>query len=915
MVAETPFYRVRWTLRARSVCPLHPQQHAILYAVLCDAARDAGDGVSHMPDGLLLDAPESGRFVLEPGEEFAFGATLLDADSEQASRRLHVLGRGLARLGATPSKRPVALGGNFDLVNVEDLVAGRAVGPGDPFAALPRATLIEQHDRLIDFVGQPITLRFGSPLRLERPSAEAIDGHRYADGQFFSAGQLLRAVQKRLTAIGIRRSAAGPDLPFDDSAIELLENRLVWLDLEYGRREQRKSLGGSLGRVRVVVHQPIALAALVWGQYARIGRNLHFGFGRYRIEQLGPDATECRRAVPLLDLALTPSRVASAALEHELPAEALRADAEALRAGTYRAAPPYRVTLRDTDGGTRTLLVPSHRDRALQRLLLARLGPACDRLFECSSFAWRKGLSRDAAARRIERLSADGWHFAVRADVDRFFESIPHCLLHDRLDAWIGDEGCVAAVMAFVTSGGPGDVGLPTGAPLSPLLGNLFLDRFDEQIEHEGGRLVRYADDLLVLSRTREGAERLFRRANELAAELALRLNDDARVIDLREPFTFLGFEFQYEERWRYGGPAGPQRVRELGWKDADRTPSPQALPLQGETNDAAPAGVVLVGPGVERIDVIGDDLVLVSSRAADERRSPLSSVERIIVLGSVPFAPDAPGKLLRASVPVQLLSDGGWPLGELSAEVSDDPAALAAQVRASAEPAACLRIARPLVRAKLRNFAALADAVQPHHPTAARLRELADSAGATSSLEALRGVEGAGAALWYRLLPDALGTGFTFRGRVSPDAADPVNVLLNMGHTMLHRHAVAAGRAVGLSPAVGFLHASTPRYAALAADLQEPFRHLVERAVLLATRRLKPRQFLPKDDGPYRLVLDHHAARTFHVILQRSWQTMVRGRGQADPRAWLGQMIATARSLKRHLIDPDASWEPFEHP
>lgn len=915
MREETPFHRVRWTIRARSSCCLHTFQNAILYAALCEAARDEARG-PHMPEGLLLDAPEIGRIELSRGEGYAFGATLIEADSERAARRLHDLSAGLARLGAAKSEKPVALGGNFDVVKVEDLTAGATVSPGDPFKPISRAVMIDQFNRVERFVGQPITLRFISPLRLELPESEAARGHRFADATALIPGQLLRAVQKRLTALGIRRSASAPDPPFDDSAVTLLENCLVWLDLQYGRRVRRRSLGGALGRLRIALHDPLALAALVWGQYARVGRNLHFGFGRYRIEELGPDPTACRRAVSLLDLALAPARVAAAAADHDLPLEQFRAAADELRAGVYRPDRPNRVVIRDRDGGVRELLVPVRRDRALQRLLLARLEPACDRLFETSSFAWRTGLSREAAARRIERLANAGWVFAARADFDRFFDSVPHRLLEDRLQAWLGEDACVAALMTFVRSGIAGEVGLPTGAPLSPLLGNLFLDRFDELVARDGGRLVRYADDFLVLTRTRAEADLLHRRASDLAAELALQLNDDAAVIDLREPFTFLGFEFRLEDRWQYGGPTGPRRVRELGWKDADRTPSPLALALPGESAEAAPSGVLLVGQGVERIDVVGDNLVLALTTSGAEQQHPVSGVERLVVLGPVPFTADAPGKLLRAGVPVQFVSEGGWPLGELSAEPADDPEAVAAQCRAAADPSARLRLAVPLVRAKLRNFAALAAAVSPESPVAARLRELADSTSAAASLDALRGLEGAGAAIWYRLLPGVLGSGFRFTARVAPDAADPVNALLNIGHTMLYRHAVAACRAVGLSPAIGSLHSATPRFAALAADLQEPFRHLVERAVILATRRLKPNQFIPQDDGPYRLALQHHADKTFHAILQRSWRAVVVGRGQTDPRAWLGQLIATARGLKRHLLDPTGSpWEPFEHP
>ncbi|HME70278.1 MAG TPA: CRISPR-associated endonuclease Cas1 [Myxococcota bacterium] len=895
MSIETPFFRVRWTLCARSAWTLPPYQNAILYALLCDAARgNDADAPSHMPEGLLLDAPEQCRDRYERGDLFAFGATLIESVPATALRRLHAISEGLARVGRDAPRKPIALGGNFDLVEVQDLVAKRSLAPGEPFAALGLQTIDQELERLYALSGRPLTIRFLSPLRLERPGSDAQAGHRYADADGLHAGQLLRAVQKRLAAIGLRRRDPGNDreAPFDDSAITLLENRLTWLDLEYGRGDARKTLGGALGRVAVAVHDPVALAALTWGQYARVGKNLHFGFGRYRIEELGPDPTECRRVRPLLDLCLSPPAIARAAEEHDLEPEALRRAAEELRAGTYRPGPAHRVVLRSADGEPRELRIPPVADRALQRLILARLGPALDRLFETSSFAWRRGLNRAAAARRIERLVNDGWHFAVRADFDRFFDRVPRQLAHDRLEACLGDDRATAAVWSFVEAEMPGDVGIPTGAPLSPLLGNLLLDQFDEAIEKEGGRLVRYADDFLILTRRRSDAERLHLRAQELAADLLLQLNADSAVIDLREPFDFLGYRFQHEERWQYAGPTGPRRVQELGWKDADRTPSVLALALPQETPHPAGAGVIVAGPGIALLDVVGDSLRIRGAGEGDDKDIPLSTLERLIVLGPAGWSPDAPGKLLRSGVPVHLLSDAGWPIGDLVSEPPDNPEAIWLQCQAAADPASALLFARPLVRAKLRNFAALLEAAtEPGEPTAVRLRELAEECMKAESLDALRGHEGCGAAAWYRRLPSLLGRGFSFHLRVAPDAEDPVNVLLNMGHTMLYRHAIAACRAAGLSPAVGFLHASAGRYASLAADLQEPFRHLVERAVILATRILKPSQFVQRFDGPYPLVLEHHAAKTFHALMQRSWKTGVIGKGQTEPRPWLAQL------------------------
>ena len=894
MSMETPFFRVRWTLRARATWSLHSPQNAILYALLCGSARGAdGDGPAYMPDGLLLDAPEQCRDRYEPGEQFAFGATLIEFEQASATRRLNTIADGLTRLGRTAPREPTALGGNFDLVDVQDLVAQRSVAPGEPFLPLGADIVTRELEQLSPMVGAPLTLRFRSPLRLERPGADAEDGHRYADGTRLHAGQLLRAVQKRIAAIGLRRRNEEHDPPFDDASITLLENRLTWLDLEYGRRDRRRSLGGALGRISIQVHDSVALAALVWGQYARVGRNLHFGFGRYRIEELGPDPTECQRARPLLDLCLRLAAIALAAADHGIEPDDFQRAAEQLRVGTYRPGRTHRVTLRSGDGDTRELQIPTVQDRALQRLLLARLGPALDRLvLKTSSFAWRRGLSRESAARRIERLVHDGWHFAVRADFDRFFDRIPRSLMRDRLEAWLGDDAATAAVWRFVDRDSEKDVGIPTGAPLSPLLGNLLLDRFDESIEQEGGRLVRYADDFLILTRRREDAERLHSRAHDLASDLLLQLNADSAVIDLREPFEFLGFQFCHEERVAIrAGPSGPRRVQELGWKDADRAPSPLAIPLPQETPQPAHAGIVVAGPGITHLDVVGSSLKLRGPDHGDDVDVSLNTIERLILLGPASWTPDAPGKLLRAGVPVHLVSEGGWPMGDLLSDPADDPEAVKAQCRAASDPAVALILARPLVRAKLRNFAALLEAAaHPGEPTAARLREIAEQSMTAASLDALRGHEGAAAAAWYRRMPALLGKGFTFRTRARPMPTDPGECGFE------HRpHDAPPPRNHGLPRKPGSrqrsafcTQAADGRYAAARGRPSRTFFVISPSGRQSSPRACSSRRSSSAAafEGPYRLDLDHHASQKFHALLQRqSWRTAVT-RGARPSRA-----------------------------
>jgi CRISPR-associated protein Cas1 len=474
----------------------------------------------------------------------------------------------------------------------------------------------------------------------------------------------------------------------------------------------------------------------------------------------------------------------------------------------------------------------------------------------------------------------------------------------------VGGDPIAEAVLTLLGDGS----GLPTGAPLSPLLGNMFLDDFDEQIAARGGRLVRYADDFLVLTRTRHEAEAMHAETLRLVEQLELRLNDEACVLDLRDGFRFLGYDFTWEDRWRWEGPRGPVRTGDLGWRDADRVPPLSSLPLAGEEPTSFFSGVVVIGPESAELDARGGDLI-VSARGGN-RPIPLGGIDSIVQIGAVTWSPAVAPALLAAGVRASLVSIWGWPLGELSSSPPDDPAAILAQAKASETPERTLAIAKRFVQAKIINTASLASAIEgPDSPVAAELVRSADRVIPQADIESLRGVEGAAAREWYRLFARSLGNGFTFPGRVAPRATDPVNVMLNIGHTMLHRQAITAIRAAGLSPAIGFLHASGPRYAALAADLQEPFRHLVERAVILATRRLKPGHFMSDDDGEHPLVLQAPAAKTFHALLQRSLQATVRGDGQTDPRPWVAQLIHTARCLRAHLLAPDNPWQPFTHP
>lgn len=918
-------FRVRVLLRATRPIRLHPRPHAALYALWAYANGHAHAADPAPPDGLLPDVPEPCRTVVAPGEPYALGFTLLDSGADAAAARLTRLLKGLRAVGEHAPRPGAAFGGNFEVEQAADLIAGTAWRPGDRLRPLPISHVRGEIAALAE--APLVALRFNSPLRCRRPRTEQRRGHAFFDGLFFSPRLFLRRLRERLDELGLPVAEPGTPPPERD-ALALEENHLVWLDLTYGPGNRRKALGGALGRVAFHILDPAAVPYLVWGQYAGVGEATRFGFGGYRIEALGAEPFPCAPGRELLEAAFGSAELDRLAEAADLPGGRLRATAAQALNGDYAPGPVRRFSLPRSDGLPRELAVPAPVDLALQRLLHAYLSPALDTLLEESSFAYRKGFNRGRAAARIRGAVRRGFRHALRSDFHRFFDAIDHGALRARLEAYVAEPRTVALIMRWVEAGAPAEGrGLPTGAAISPLLANLFLDRFDERIEAEGGRLVRYADDFMILFRQREDADRMLRAAESEARTLALELNEDKTALhDLRDGFEFLGYRFEYHHGWEVSPDGSPALLEDLGWREA-RPAKPREgrrLALPGETADAEGIGeeaTLILGPGDLRLAVERERLILPGGANGSLSEFPLARLREIVILGAAAFEPGALESLIDRQIDVMLIDAGGRLRGAWSARGLHPTAeTLAAQVRLMEDEPRRLALSRRIVAAKLRNHAALAASAdgepQEGRPSCANgLRELAEQCATADSLDSLLGLEGAGARLWYGSLHRRLKGGFEFRGRRAPAADDPVNAMLNLAQTVLHRQMQAALRMAGLSPAVGVYHRPRSGHDALASDLQEPFRHLMDRAVLRATRRLHPEDFIAEENDRIPLRLRPAAFRSFMRMLHEGLAQPCLARGGASPRPYRMHVLAQARGLHRAIMEPDAAWEVFEHP
>ena len=216
-----------------------------------------------------------------------------------------------------------------------------------------------------------------------------------------------------------------------------------------------------------------------------------------------------------------------------------------LVAGRYVPGPIRRVEIVKESGGTRPLAIPCVRDRIVQTAVTFTVGPLIEPAMSGASFGYRPGLGVADAVARIVELRRDSRGWVLESDVARFFETIPHPPLLDLLETRTGDPRLTDLIALWLVQSGEAGCGLLQGSPLSPLLANLYLDEIDHLLDAPEARLVRYADDFVVLARRKAEAETARERAESLLGERGLALHPEkTRIACFEDGFWFLGHYF-----------------------------------------------------------------------------------------------------------------------------------------------------------------------------------------------------------------------------------------------------------------------------------------------------------------------------------------------------------------------------------
>jgi RNA-directed DNA polymerase len=225
-----------------------------------------------------------------------------------------------------------------------------------------------------------------------------------------------------------------------------------------------------------------------------------------------------------------------------------------LKDRTYKASPLRRKYIPKGKGQLRPLGIPSVRDRVAQEVIRSIIDPVFEPMFHENSYGFMKGRNAHQAIQRLVELHKLGYTHVTDADITGFFDNIPHEIIEELVAEEIADGNIIKIIKEFLTCGVMEDGkfirterGTPQGGVISPLLANIVLNKLDWALEEQGLKFVRYADDFVILTKSKLTAQRALEFATAFLGNIGLDLNQEkTKITKFCKGFDFLGFTINH---------------------------------------------------------------------------------------------------------------------------------------------------------------------------------------------------------------------------------------------------------------------------------------------------------------------------------------------------------------------------------
>lgn len=222
-----------------------------------------------------------------------------------------------------------------------------------------------------------------------------------------------------------------------------------------------------------------------------------------------------------------------------------------LKTRCYVPKPLKRVFIPKGKGKMRALGIPAVECRVAQEVVRRLINPIFERLFHNNSFGFRPGRNCHQAVKKVKEYLKQGYTHVVDADIKGFFDKIPHNLIMAEVATEIADGNILQLIERFLKAGvmeegqlRPTPKGTPQGGVISPLLANIVLNPLDHELERNGYKFVRYADDFVILCKSKQQATKALDLVKEiLEGKMGLELSPEkTKICSYSEGFDFLGF-------------------------------------------------------------------------------------------------------------------------------------------------------------------------------------------------------------------------------------------------------------------------------------------------------------------------------------------------------------------------------------
>lgn len=539
----------------------------------------------------------------------------------------------------------------------------------------------------------------------------------------------------------------------------------------------------------------------------------------------------------------------AAVIQLELNGEVL---CKRILAGKYEPMPELSFHVARRTGKTRTLSKLSAMDMVIQKAVLNGVYDKVDAQLSPNSFAYRKNRGITDAVELYKKLAADN-RYVAKIDPVSCFDNMDHGVLEACIKEYIDDSKLVSLIMTFVNAPVAVDgtvmrreKGIAQGAPLSPLLCNLYLNSLDGIISNMGLDFIRYADDIVVFSDGLDVLENCVDCLNRhLENNLKLTLNKSKFRIGSPFETEFLGHKFAPTKFGITADENEPEKVFSNEW--VKKTPADNKRTVDIVSNG------ILSQKGFS----------LVFDNGETEADIPVKETGVINIYSNVVFDSGVMKKAFANGIVINIFSENGTRIGRFIPDSPlKSPSVTIEQLEAYYDPDKRIKLVKSFLLASFHNTRLVIRYYNKHNPSEEykqalnKINNIFTKIKDETDYEKLLLLEAKGREAYYTCFDSFVAeSGFSFDGRSRRPPENEINSMLSFGNTLLYNFIATEINKTPLDIRIGFLHAANRRAESLNLDIAELFKPIiVDRTVftLINKREISPEDFRTDKNGVY---------------------------------------------------------------